>query len=58
MTMTDNQRQPMTTDDNNDNKDGNGATGDKVDNDGDNDDFGDGRRQQLRDGRRHDGIQG
>ena len=56
--MTDNQRQPMTTDDNNDNKDGNGATGDKVDNDGDNDDFGDGRRQQLRDGRRHDGIQG
>ena len=41
------------------NDDGTGTTGDEVDDDGDYDDYGDGRRRRLcrrRDGRRRDGI--
>ena len=42
-----------------DDEDGNGAMGNKVDDDGNNNDYGNGQRQQRwqwRDGQQHDGI--
>jgi len=38
--------------------DGDGATGDEVDDDGDDDECGNGQRRRQRDGQRRDGIQG
>ena len=49
------QQRPTMTDDN---EDGNGATGDEVDDDGDDDDCGNGLRRWRRDWRRRDGIRG